>query len=60
MDDAIIFKESIRECLIIWLGDKSSSHLLFLCPQPKWKNNDYIWFVASLICHNQLHLIVDK
>jgi hypothetical protein len=60
MDDAIIFKELIRECLIIWLGDKSSSHLLLICPQPKWKKNDNIWFVASLIGHNQLHLIVDK
>jgi hypothetical protein len=60
MEDVTIFKELIRECLIIWIGDKSSSHLLFLWPQPKWKKNDNIWSVAFLVGHNQLHSIVDK
>jgi hypothetical protein len=42
-----------------WPNGKSSLHILFLSPKPKWKKNDDVWFTTSLIDHNQLQLIID-
>jgi hypothetical protein len=54
------FKELALRYPTIWLDDKSCLHLLFISTRPKWKRSDGIWFIISLLGHNQLWLIVDN
>ncbi len=44
---------------IIGHSDNFGSHPSFLCPKPKWKRNQDVWFTTPLVSHNQLRLIVD-
>jgi hypothetical protein len=54
------FMEMAKHHPFDWPFSKFGPYPMFLCPKPKWRLGDDVWFSITLIGRNQLWLIVDK